>query len=101
MSRKAQIKSLGNKHYFVVIQLQSSHEAEQLIYSLKEKIYEDDDYALTMLEKNKKDGKDQKSEESIGDDALVFRFQKHITIVLAKGSEQFDKLRKFIMSKSA
>ena len=88
------IKSVSNDETFLIIKVESSDNTVKQIFKLKEKVLQDDDYALTMEseEKDKPYSELINSDDRVGDGILIFYNPNHATIVISKTLKNIEKV---------
>jgi hypothetical protein len=97
---ETKLKAISNEKHFLVFKLAASNKTVEVFLKIKQEVYSDDDYILTMLEKekNKKYSDYVNSDERIGDDIRVFYFPNYALILIAKSSDDFNQRKELIKS---
>jgi len=100
MEKKTEVKAVSNSEHFLILKLNASNKLVEILTKIKQQIYRDDDYVLTILEKekNKKYPDYVNSDEGLGEDAHIFYFPDYASVVIAKSSDRFDEIRDMFMS---
>ncbi len=99
MTKKQKIKSVSNSKHFLILKIDVSDTIIKILQRFKEEIYQDDEFILTMMEKEKNRHYDDliNTHEMIKEDLIIFYYKDWILIIIAKSSKLFKELKEKIM----